>query len=398
MADALTLLHLKVGCPWIPYTNDSGVPDTNASYYIAALPTNPPPGAKVLVRGTYPQLRYFGFILYQNHGKVFDHLPDAALIPDQGGVVASNPAEIPESNNYHDTYTVTIQFSDIPELRAPNTLYTGTYRQPTNTLLMMRAYMPNPGADALGNQPLPELTYVDADGSETNFADNPNQTQCALAEHYPKISPPGLGLPLAHPKFVLVSMDNSNAPYPNPASGYARALISQLYSDLVFIRYRKPVTPISPDAFDPSALGAFSVAGGGSDAQVRYMSVCQNNPTTTYVAGCINDQNLVSQADNYVNVIIATHQPDQATPVNGYNFLPWGGLGDALVLIRQILPNADFPGNYMTAIKTSDDPIAALGVWAPTVTYCNADVFNANATNGGDAAFAACQAAYRGGR
>ncbi|MFX5260726.1 hypothetical protein ABTD18_19655, partial [Acinetobacter baumannii] len=88
----------------------------------------------------------------------------------------------------------------------------------------------------------------------------------------------------------------------------------------------------------------------------------------------------------------AAKRPALANPANGYNWLPFPNtINKTLYIIREVLPNADFTGNYQTASGASD-PLAALGEWAPRATYCSAATFSANAASGGAQLFAACQA------
>ena len=405
-AHALTALSLDQGCDWIQAEQsahgDTGLPDEGAKYYIAFMPTNPPAGASVVVEGRYPQIRFFGFTLYQNLGRPVDWLSDSDLLPDEGGGRPDDRANVPYSNGYLNHYTLRVKFEDAPAVRADNVLYTGAYTTPTNSILLIRYYGPHPGADGIGNAPLPSLSYVAPDGTRTPLADNDNPRQCKLLKTLLPLpfiaSPPVVGIALPHPEFKIISYNSklSTAPYPNPVSGYARALTDLARDDMVIVRYKRPITPVSPDAVDPDALPGPAVVtsdGGTDDAQVRYMSVCQTTLQFTTTVDCANDQQLIVQDDGYVNIVIAPQRPAAATAAAGYNYLAWGSYPQALVLIRQILAESGFAGDYQTA-SLAKDAATALGDWYPQITYCDEDTYNTMVRYGGAVVFDACKTAY----
>lgn len=399
-AHALTALSLQMGCNWMQAVSDTngatGLPDEDAKYYIAFMPTSPPPGATVEVEGRFPQVRFFGFTIYQNLGRPVDWLSDYQLQTLEGHPQDPDRADIPYSNGYLDHYRMSVRFEDKPAQPAANSVYTGAYLTPTNSILLIRYYYPNPGADILGNTELPVLSYVAPDGTRTPLSQNPNPFQCNLLKTLLPIpfiaSPPVIGVALPKPAFKIISYNSplSTAPYPNPVGGYARALTDRKRDDMVIIRYKRPAMPVSPFGVDADQLtGAPPGTFGAAD--LRYLSVCQTTLQFTTTVACASDQELVAQDDGYVSIIISAERP--AIAPADYNWLPWGKYPQALVLMRQILAREGFQGDFQTASLTPD-PNATLGEWNPEITYCDLATFGANLANGGGATFQACKTYY----
>jgi hypothetical protein len=381
-----------VGCPWGQSggVNGMGMVDANATYQTSLLPTNLAAGSSVQIFGHYPKVRFFSFTVYTS-GKLIDHIADTSILPIEGGPSNPNVAAIPYSNDYTDTYRITIKFEDAPAQRETNTLYVGT----SNTLqrvLLMRIYLPNPGANNLGDVALPQLTQVNPDGTSMPFNDGTG-IRCVLNSTVSKLIMP-IPLPFLFlapkiPAFTIVPPDtyngneNSRARYANFDAGYGYVVTSTSRAALIVIRARTPFAPNAP--VDPGVL------------QLRYFSLCEYRLSDRIVIGCLADPAIVSQDDGYFNVVLSLPEtrPVYADTAYGYNWLTALPSSSAsFTIVRQVLPLLDFPGNYMVAGATAA-PLAALGEWAPMVTYCDTTTFSNNALLGGAALFAACKAAYQ---
>lgn len=386
-----TATTLKIGCPWIPDaidngTQNSGYPDKAATYSIAALPTNPPTGATLVLKGTLPQLRYFSFQIADRDRNTppYDQISDAVLVADEGTQPSANPADLPFAGNYTLHYTVTVRFTDIPAQRERNTLYAGTPQSgdPVKQLVM-RSYLPNPGTDTFGNTPLPTLTLVTSTGT-TSLDAASNTLTCRLYRslwtHVPSVT--NLVPAPTTPKFY-VSSGGGLVLYPNADGTYIGAPIRQTVNDLIVVRSKAPSMPPVP----PQRV---------LSPQVRYWSACENELQTTASVACIADRDMTVASDGYFTLVVSPDnlKPPSATSAKGYNWLPWGGTRDGLLVLRQFLPAPGFAGDYGRALAAPKLPLSqTIGEWAPDISYCDLATFEATAPQGGAAVLKACHAA-----
>lgn len=384
---------LRVGCPWIAQaininTHNYGYPDSHANYSVMVLPTNPTPDTTVTIHGSFPQARYFSFQADDGFqlGNYVDQVADADLIPDvQTQALSSNPAVLPYYG-YDKTYTLTVKFIDAPSdpaLREANVLYAGSEHNGATKTVVMRVYLPNPGADYLGDAGLPTLTY-DGPHGIVDINQTPDQRTCAILDAgWEKTR--GLyvfGIPTPFPSFGIVQNVTGKVLYPNGDSNYIRAATGLSFDDMIVVRGKAATTPVLP----PEVI---------ADPQVRYWSVCQNQLNNTLGVACVADREMTVQDDGYYTVVISADakRPPLAQPEYGYNWLPWGPSANGLVGIRQTLPDPDFAGNYALALANPDVPLSeSLGEWAPQITYCDLATFAYYAPAGGDALFQACVA------
>lgn len=387
------------GCPWLSGndagSNNTGYVDTQATYRTANIPVSPPAGAVIRVHGQFPKARYLSFQTYDGFrpGNTIDRLPDAWILPDQGGTLDPNPAALPQTNGYTYTYTFEVRFEAVPKpplQRARNVLYAGVGSDSgaLSKQIGLRIYYPNTPGDKLGGVPLPDLTYVGPDGREIDLNRNsPDQPSCnatAYAEQYNIVFPTAaVGQGQSKVAFRPVTAADSAQFYPNPDSSYLRAQIGRGYDDLILVRQLAQKTPVLPPLV-------------ASTPDTRYWSVCMYQVFTSAVTGCIADTQMSLQPDgSYVTVIsVPEKRPAFAYPQYHYNWLPFGTQNVGLVLLRQILVRPGFDGDYARAVANPTTPVSqTLGIWAPQITYCDAVTFAANAASGGAAAFSACKLA-----
>jgi len=390
---------VKYGCDWLvgndASTNNTGYLDTQATYRTANIPISVPTGAYIRVHGQFPKARYFGYQTYDGFrpGNVIDSLPDALILPDQGGSLNPNPAVLPDSNGYTNTFTFEVRFEDVPvppQTRAQNVIYAGnsSSRGAVSKQLGFRIYYPNTAGDKLAGVPLASLTYVGPDGGEINLnTSSPDKASCnftATIEKFNVVFPTAtIGQGQSKVAFRPIASADTAQFYPNPDSTYLRAQVGKNYGDLILVRQLAQHTPVLPPTVVP-------------DPDVRYWSVCMYSVLNSAVTGCIADTQMTVQQDNYYTTVISvpSKRPALAYPVAGYNWLPFGDQGIGLILLRQILSKPSFTGNYAQAVAAPNTPVTeTLGVWAPVITYCDAATFAANAGSGGKVVFDACKSA-----
>ncbi|MDP3293105.1 MAG: hypothetical protein Q8M37_00020 [Nevskia sp.] len=388
---------VTVGCPFRVYTaeqKNTGFLDENATYGVAQIPLSLPAGASIRIEGRFPQVRYFSMGSYDGAqgGNFIDALPDARIMSINGGVLDPNVAELPTGGTPGDSYRLSLRYQNPPNTpaqRLPNVLYVGT---PDNSPLLTRVarqigyriYLPNPGANFLGNQPVPRLIYSDRDG-EINFDNTPDARKCARIEAVSELSQTvNLGiLPNRNIKFEPISRTADKIAYPNGDSNYLRAGASLLFGKIVVVRAKRMVAPLLPPLV-------------GATAEARYLSLCQYETIKSAVVSCFTDRGLIVQPDDYVVYVMSPTQnrPSKAIPTFGINWKPWGDTTAQLLVLRQILAKPGFAGDYARAVaRPSTALTTTLGAYAPQISYCDATTFNAYAASGGAALMAACQQA-----
>lgn len=394
---------VRYGCDWLvgndAETNNTGYLDTQATYRTANIPVTPPAGAYIRVKGKYPKARYFGFQTYDGFrpGNIIDRLPDAWIQPDSGAATDPNPAVLPDSNGYTDSFTLKIVYANVPTppaVRAPNTIYAGigSRNGAISKQFGFRLYFPNTPGDKLGGVELARLTYVGQDGSEIDLNNgSPDQRSCNLAQAVERFNVifPTVTTAKNQQRIAFKIIDNANTQqfYPNPDSNYLQAEPGSQFGDLVVVRQRNQVTPLLPPLV-------------GDAPETRYWSLCAYSVLTSSITGCIADTQMKIQNDGYYVTVISTaaKRPPLARPENGYNWLPYGAQPNGLILLRQILASPTFAGNYERALAQPSLPLSTtLGSYAPEITYCSRGVFNAFAASGGAVLFNECRnAANRG--
>jgi hypothetical protein len=103
--------------------------------------------------------------------------------------------------------------------------------------------------------------------------------------------------------------------------------------------------------------------------QVRYWSVCANDfPTTRYVA-CLADEQVKLDADGYYTVVVSDTAHRPARLGAGDNWLPSGPYADTFLLVRQMLPAADFSEAIERAPTPAQAP-STMGAFYPATRIC----------------------------
>ena len=167
--------NLVFGCNWsfesTAQNANFAYPDTNAVYWVAAVPDSIPSGDKIEISGTSATARYFSYEIYTEDGVSEADLSDAQIF-GQG----TTPADAVTSGQ---SYTVSIVYSTL-ETSSGTTLVANpsvvSPRAPAHKYLFYRLYLPTSGADQFSN--LPTLTYVAANGTRTPLSATPDQPSC----------------------------------------------------------------------------------------------------------------------------------------------------------------------------------------------------------------------------
>ncbi|MDQ3952322.1 MAG: hypothetical protein M3279_05065 [Actinomycetota bacterium] len=381
-----------IGCSW-PATLDSfnlAYPDTSADYWMTHF--GAVPASKLVIRGGYPQARYFSFHAYDEAQRPVASIADEDIRPDRG----SNP--FVDADGRAGTYTVDVVFEAPPEDPEPNTVYAGEMenggRNPAGWVIY-RIYIPDDRKDRTGGVPLPEVTLVTADGNielplEPCSHEPPpvgDEIDRRIAEEsYPldgERHVPGTYDPPVWKRFYGTDREFRDwcGDYghqcdqgPKMTSGflanqqiaYLYARISREFGDVVVVRLKPPTFPDTRAGEEPSAA-----------RDVRYWSLCQNNDATQRVVECAADHETVVGTGGYATFAISDPEdrPRNATRAHGVNWLPWGGAYYTGVLIyRHMLPARGFDP-AIQRIPEGTDPGDAMRGYLPDARYCTTTRF-----------------------
>jgi hypothetical protein len=357
-----------------------------------------PIGSTLTIHGRYPAARHMSLDIYSGD-KLIDHINDVDILPDPG---ENNPFV---SGVSHGTYTVTLVFGDRPPNPPPNTLYTGGRRLAP---LAYRIYHTNDPADpaaAVGEPVLPILTL---NGSTL--------TSCPVLPFLEEdVTPWGrldnadwIGTPptprqrrafqVVNPPAWAIAAPYDSHYYPNAANYYMGAGLSRQFlrpytkNELYVVRFKAPTFPNTRKA-EPVY----------SDRQVRFWSMCTDEPYTTNVVRCVPDDKALLDADGYASFVVSdpgAKPSDDALAMHRANWIAWGALnlpedvvhdrmGRAwgidspvhfynLLLYRQTEASATFTQSFRAV---SDLPLdqqqAAMGKYWPIGGYCTTAGFNA---------------------
>jgi len=369
-----------------------GYPEANATYWGTQLTLST--GSIASLRGQYPQARYMSFQLYDGEN-VLDSINDGAINPDLG---QNNPYRTGVAQG---TYSVQVVFGRAPRRRPANTLYTGDL---TSVVLLYRIYYPNHPDDLPGGPVNPVLPSITIGGVTLSNCPplpviTPENTTFWGREDDIEFTgtKPTYNLPTDLQPQWRLSVTNPLTPYyPNQDNSYMWALLDRTFLkapynfDMVVIRMKAPTVPDTQQGIPVYA-----------PADMRFWSMCTNEPMTTGVVRCVPDDRAIN-TNGFVTFVIS--DPSKRPSVDalekwGAVWLPWGAIGpndvipDAdrtwtnadgvfyynLVLYRQTLSSPSFLQSIENVSKLPPTQWKdAMGDYWPTIGYCTAAAFQAD--------------------
>jgi hypothetical protein len=368
---------------------------SNTTYFGTVLTA--PIGTVFTIHGEYPLCRFMALEIYTGDTLV-DFINDFQINPDAG---TNNPFV---SGSAQGTFTVNLVFGPQPTTVPPNTLYTGTL---TTVGLVYRLYhttYPNSITGSSTNPVNPIITV----GTRTL----PN---CPIQPILPANSTPWDRLDLGNwigtiptgsqimnasqnPTWTLTNPATAHY-FPNGADYYIRATLSRQFlapnsSENLFVMRFMAAT------FPNTRAGVPVYA----DRQVRFWSVCTDDPYTTNVNRCTPDDSTTLDPSGYATVVISDpgSAPTSAalTQFNA-TWLAWGALDlptDVVydrqqnpwgittpvqyyndIIYRQTLANATFTQSFVNVaqLPAAQQPAAAGPYW-PVSGYCSTAAFEAS--------------------
>jgi hypothetical protein len=362
------------GCAWYGETDQRdvnvGAPDLDAHYWLHPIVATPATGDTIT--GTYPKARYFSFTAYDFHLDVIDTIYDAQLLPDAG---SANPFVAKPAAGTKRHYTLHIAYVAAPKHRAPNTLYIDPtllgHSEPL-AMLALRIYVPTDPSSPQGGVPFPEVTTSSSNGTalvtEAGCATTPPSFgaliwQAAADSNYPD------GLPKTpvkgatrHPVWTRQFGNIFN----NPQNAYLITLISRQFGQIFVIHARVPTFPDNRRGVPPYA-----------HAQLRYWSICTDDPHGQFVFGCAADYAAAIRRHEVTYVVSDPGaRPTNATAAHGVTWLPWGGTqSGAEIFYRNMLPSPWFRYALAKVTKPGQSAKAAMGPYYPQSAYCSTATF-----------------------
>jgi hypothetical protein len=378
-----------------PDTVNVAFPDDSAEYFSGTYQAVP--GTRIRVDGQFPHVRYTSFNVYDLAQRPLDALADIELKPDPGSMNPFAAGANRNAPNRH--YTAYIEFGPAPAQRAPNTVYTGTGQNGLPNYagtFIYRIYVPDNGRDQFGGVGLPTLTLEGADGGPppptacSTFArpgvTGVNQTAAslngfgssggpALFDRNPpvwhkftnlfqatadsltdsNIFDPLFGL---QRQLQLSSRGGSGGFLSNIHNAYLTAGIDKVYGDVLVTRFRTPTFPNTRPGISP-------MPGG----QVRYWSLCENDPASQRFIQCTNDDRAVIGPEHFATYAVTTpaNRPANATARCGVNWLPFGPNARGILIYRHMLPDSGFTQSIQRA--QFDHEPATMGDYFPVARY-----------------------------
>ena len=363
-----------------------------------------PEHAKLVFKGRYPHLRHWGFVLYtQDGGFPTNALSDAEIDPDAG---SSNPFRSGVRRDVTDrNYTIQIVNGAPPANPPANTLYThGEAGKPVP--LIMRNYVPDAGADVLGNVAFPavEVQYDDGRVMAGEAACAATQTEFR-GKQVPVTVSQSLWRGLTHAltsdamvapahdftaegmetffnRFHLVfklfmpsiaALDKQpsfmGGWYTNPATRYGYKFLNYRLGEVYAVRGKLPVTPLT----------YHSDGSPARKSEMLYWSMCSNMGLATGInVDCLYDEELEPLLDSdrhytIVNTRLAD-RPANATEKCGVAWMEFGngdgvegGSPDTMILVnRETRVDPTFKHSWFSVTRPGEEH-QVLGDYQPQV-------------------------------
>jgi len=389
--------------PWSDGLGDLNVAygDTNVTYWEQWLNSGSPGAASsATIHGQFPLSRYMAVGIYDANEDELYSIHDSNIVPDSG---TNNPFV---SAGSQGTYTITIAYSNAPPNPAANTLYAGS--GVTEVKVIYRVGYPNTSGNLTGGATNPVLPTITVFGAVmTTCAARPVITpttstvwgrldQSNFAGVKPSQGKPS-GLSASPTWQIVTSASGGDATGDNADADtdYMSAYLSRDYltefSPLLVVRFMAPTFPNTQNGVPVYTTGE----------QVRYWSLCTNEPLTTAVARCVTDAQAATQ-NGYATFVISdpAYQPSASVLAQwGATWLAWGALqystdilynenyaqvtsdpGGAfyynMLMYRQTLASSSFKQS-IASVSTlpAARQQASMGAYYPTAGYCSAAAF-----------------------
>jgi hypothetical protein len=356
-----------------PYTIDT----SGANYWGFNTPATP--GGYVELHGQYPHARYFSILPNDVQTNNLKPQTDVFIDPDPGSM---NPFRRRVPPGVGRDYTVRFRFTAPPAVPEPNTSYVGVMKDGKTpnpyVLFVYRIYgsLLGRGPNS-GGEPLPAITYYDAEGNVTKHFDQctpyPNGTPKApdKIQRFPSLPIPG---PLAAKRPKLSLSSNYHVPVDllaNPDVLYANTFYSKRHGNVFVVRAKALKTPDTDGGQPVSA----------KRKQARGFTVCGYNFYAGYANRCLTDHELHLDKRGYYTIVVSRWQPDNANRRGRANWIPLGPYLDGQITYRFFLRNQPVLKSLASAISTGQ-ATKRMARYVPQMTYCSMRRFERRGAEG----------------
>lgn len=366
---------------------------SNTTYWGTRL--RAPLGSVAVVRGRFPRARHTSFDVYFGD-ELLDHLNDVDIVPDAG---EDNPYA---TGTDYGTYTLTLVFGPKPADPPPNTIYAGFRSAVT---LLYRIYHSTDPSDPTGRSGEPALPFVWFNGNwlttcaHRPFLADPDLTPWGRLDNVDWVGQaPRLRYPVSDPPLWKIDDPYSLHAFPNGANYYLSTVLSRAYlapngnRTLFVMRFQAPTSPKTRSGEPVNA-----------PRQVRFWSMCTNDPLTTNVTRCVPDSDARLDGAGRATFVVSdpgARPSEAALAQHSARWLAWGALAlpDDVVfdrrgrawgrssgvhyytklLYRQTLASPGFTQSFeaISALPKAEQP-AAMGAYWPVSGYCTTASFEA---------------------
>ncbi len=390
-------------CSWPFETTGTGLTnvaylDTNSTYW--TMPINTTAWKSVIIKGEYPQSRFFSFVVYAADGSVANSGDGTLSDPPTSFISDINVSPNPGSANPF----LSTPAADQPTQYTINASLTNPSNKTTNFLmfdtsakldwLIYRVYLPNKGLDRTADVPLPSITFVDRNNNQYQVTQCPSRSGLPLDLHLADfvVPTPDQTYSFQSNPLAWIPQETGHL-FPNPANSYI-AIPNLCYQagKIVVVRGKRAIVP---DTYNGGPVWE------PSNAELRYWSMCSNRQALPYpVLACGADHDTQLDADGYYTYVMSESQPGSprtppSWPPANVNWLPWGAPdGVDVLILRNMVPDPGFENSVQAAksqgcaVNNANSPIPpdqiAAGAqcaqnvmkeYYPKAVYCDKQVF-----------------------
>ena len=363
-------------------------PDSSAQYWTGSYRAIP--GTHVRIDGIYPYARYTSWNVYDPILRPFTHMYDAQIAPDPGSANPFLPGAKRNTPVEQRHYTLYITF-DKDFKPGPNTIYVDPQSNPVG-FFTLRVYVPDRGRDVTGGVGIPQVTWQPNSEGVPAFTSPCRDTQkpsiSAITDTYAQQDGPETGPPLpGRPepqwhKFTNLCQagddlffdnpygdtlpDSGQRPCDNFGSGgllsnmdnaYVYTGINRSYGKGLVIRAKAPT-------FASTYPNARRMPSG---EQLRYWSICQNDPYNQRYIACLRDDQVKLDKKGWFTIVVS--RPSDR-PACAKNWIPWGPQTWGTLIYRHMLPAPGFSGAIQQASYGTEQ--SSMGDFYPRVHYLKA--------------------------
>lgn len=331
-------------------------PAQNATYWLYNIERDANGNLPAIrISGQYPHARYMSYNLYENAtGYAASAVRDNNIQADEGSLnpfVAGTDRNVENrdytlwyvsENNQESVAKLKSQYGDSNVIVIPNSV-----EQPG---IALRVYLPDSGQDLYGGVGFPSINSFDPAATDIENA----PTACPTAKNY--------GLP--HMTQLIVAGEDverldpvtdafrdvhfyftpGGGTYPNEDARYGATLLTPGLNDdheVTEFRFKAPTTTLTQNN-----TGAIFSA----DDEMRYWSLCMNGFKSTQMSRCINDEDVVTDEEGFVRVVISyndlTLKRYIKKNLTGVNFMTYDGFNVPALILRHMVPNETFKTSF----------------------------------------------------